>query len=99
MVTCDGPMEVDYGRHKARFWRSVLVRDAKGTIRSDRMDVTLIPQTNQIDQAVFWGHVKIVHGPQSAFANRANYWQPQGRTSLIGHPKLVMVPEKESLGE
>ena len=99
VVTCDGPMEVDYGRHKARFWRSVLVRDAKGTIRADRMDVTLTPQTNQIDQAVFWGHVKINHGPQSAFANRANYWQPQGRTSLIGHPKLVMVPEKESLGE
>ncbi len=99
VVTCDGPMEVDYGRHKARFWRSVIVRDAKGTIRSDRMDVTLTPQTDQIEKAAFWGHVKIVHGPQAAFANRANYWQPQGRTSLIGHPKLVMVPEKESLGE
>lgn len=99
VVTCNGPMEVDYGRRKARFWRDVVVRDAKGTIRADRMDVTLTPQTNQIEKAAFWGHVKINHGPQAAFANRANYWQPQGRTSLIGHPKLVMIAEKERLGE
>ncbi len=99
VVTCEGPMEVDYGRRKARFWLNVRVRDAKGTIQADRMDVTLTPQTNQIEKAAFWGHVKINHGPQMAFANRANYWQPQGRTSLIGHPKLVMVREKESLAE
>ena len=98
VITCDGPMEVDYGRRKARFWRSVVVRDAKGMIQADRMDVTLTP-ANQVEKAAFWGHVKINHGPQSAFANRANYWQPQGRTSLIGHPKLVMLPKEEGLKE
>ena len=95
VVTCDGPMEVDYGRRKARFWENVLVTDSRGTIRSDRLDVALQPQTDQIEKASFWGHVRIQHGPQTAIAHRANYWQPLGRTSLIGHPRIVMLPDKE----
>lgn len=95
VITCDGPMEVDYGRSKARFWRGVLVKDQKGTIRSDRMDVTLDPKTKQLDKASFFGHVTIHHENQSGFSHRANYWQSPGRTQLIGHPKLVMLPEDE----
>ncbi len=98
VVTCDGPMEVDYGRRKARFWRNVLVRDPKGEIRSDRMDVTLEPGKNEMQKAIFWGHVRINQEGRVAHANRANYWQPLGRTSLVGHPKLVMVPDNDKLG-
>lgn len=93
-ITCDGPMEVDYARHKARFWRNVWVRDGKGVIRADRMDVSLHPKTNQIEKATFWGHVRIRQGKQRAFANRVNYWQPLGHIQLVGHPKLVLMPEQ-----
>ena len=96
IVTCDGPMEVDYGRRKARFWRNVLVRDAKGFIRGDRMDVTLQEKTNQLEKATFWGHVEIHRENQIAFCNRANYWQFPGHTRLLGHPRLVMLPEDEN---
>ncbi|MBI3311987.1 MAG: LPS export ABC transporter periplasmic protein LptC [Candidatus Omnitrophica bacterium] len=94
VITCDGPLEVDYGRHKARFWKNVLVRDAQGWIRSDRMDAALDPKTNQMAKAVFWGHVRIDHGGETAAANRAEYWQPLHRMQLMGHPKLVMLPEE-----
>ncbi|MCM8794696.1 MAG: LPS export ABC transporter periplasmic protein LptC [Candidatus Omnitrophica bacterium] len=99
VVTCDGPMEVDYGRRTARFWRHVVVTDAKGTIRSDRMDILLLPAENRIEKASFWGHVRIRQESQWATAHRAHYWQPQGRTSLIGHPRLVMLPQDERWGE
>jgi lipopolysaccharide export system protein LptA len=92
-------MEVDYGRRKARFWRNVLVKDAKGTIRSDRLDVALDPKTNVIEKASFFGHVRINQGSQVATAHRANYWQPLGRTSLIGHPKLTLAANPETFGE
>ena len=95
VVTCDGPMEVDYARHKARFWKNVHVLDAKGLIQADRMDVALDPKTNQIEKATFWGHVKIDHGEQVAYANRVNYWQPLGHIQLVGHPKLALIPEHE----
>ena len=91
VVTCDGPMEVDYGRSKARFWRNVKVRDTKGLIQSDRMDVLLDSQTKQMREATFWGHVEITHETQIARANRAKYWQPNGHTLLVGHPRVMML--------
>jgi LPS export ABC transporter protein LptC len=93
VITCDGPMEVDYGRHKARFWKNVKVVDVKGEIRSDRLDVTFDSQTNRMDKAVFWGHVVIDHGDEKARANRVNYWQLLERIQLIGHPRLVLTTD------
>ncbi len=93
VITCDGPLEVDYGRHKARFWRHVKVVDAQGTIRSDRLDVDFHPTTNQMEKAVFWGHVEIDHGSQKAHANRVNYFQPLGRIQMVGHPRLLLATE------
>lgn len=94
VITCDGPLEVDYGRQKARFWKNVLVRDAQGWIRSDRMDATLDPKTNQMVKAIFWGHVRIDHAGETATAHRADYWQPLRQMQLSGHPRLVMFPEE-----
>lgn len=93
VITCDGPLEVDYGRHKARFWKNVRVLDSQGTIQADRMDVSLDPRTNQMVKATFWGHVQIHHGGEVATANRANYLQPLHQMQLMGHPRLVMLPE------
>lgn len=90
VITCDGPLEVDYGRNKARFWKNVRVEDAQGVILADRLDVTLAPKTNQLEKAIFWGHVEIHQEGKVAYANRANYWQDVGRIQLVGHPKLVM---------
>ena len=94
VITCDGPMEVDYGRQKARFWRNVHVRDSKGRIDSDRLDVALDPESRQVESATFWGHVRIHHQGKVAYAHRANYWQALGQVRLVGHPKLVMTPEE-----
>lgn len=94
-VTCDGPMEVDYGRNLARFWKNVRVEDAKGVIESDRLDANFDPKTHQLEKATFWGQVRIRQGRQVAHANRANYWQAEGRLRLSGHPKVVMLPEEE----
>ena len=93
VVTCNGPMEVDYGRNKARFWNRVKVVDSQGVIRSDRLDVSFDPKTHRMDQAVFWGHVVIDHGEQKAHANRVNYWQPLGRIQMAGHPRLLLTAD------
>jgi len=97
VITCDGPMEVDYGRHKARFWKRVKVVDSKGVIRSDRLDVAFDPKGSRMEKAVFWGHVEIDRGDQLAHANRVNYWQPLGQIQLVGHPRMVL--SSKSLNE
>ena len=102
VVTCDGPMEVDYGRSKARFWHNVKVRDARGVITSDRMDVEMDSKTKQLQEATFWGHVIIDHEMRTSHSNRAKYWQPNGRVLLTGHPRALMIPgdnQKGLLGE
>lgn len=96
-VTCDGPMEVDYGRSKARFWNRVRVADAKGTIESKRLDVTFHPETHQIEKATFWGEVKIRHEGETADADKTHYWPAEGRIRLSGHPKVVMLPKEETV--
>jgi len=93
VITCDGPMEVDYGRHKARFWKRVKVVDSTGVIRSDRLDVAFDSKSNRMEKAIFWGHVEIDRGDQVAHANRVNYWQPLGQIQLVGHPRMLLSSE------
>lgn len=95
VITCDGPMDVDYQRRKARFWKNVRVRDVKGLIQSDRMDVGFSQGTNQLEKAVFLGHVQIHQENKVAFAHRANYRQSKGETALYGHTRLVMASPEE----
>lgn len=89
VITCEGPLEMDYGRHKIRFLRKVFVRDAQGTIHSDRMDVTLDPQTNQIRRVTCLGDVVIRQADRVSYSDRADYWQPRGDVRLMGHPRIV----------
>lgn len=95
VITCKGPLEVDYRRRKARFWKDVQVRDVKGLIQSDRMDVAFDQQTHQLEKAIFLGHVQIHRDDKVAFAHRADYEQPKGQTALYGHTRLVMVSTEE----
>ena len=69
------------------------VVDSKGVIRSDRLDVSFDPKSNQMEKAIFWGHVEIDRGDQVAHANRVNYWQPLGQIQLVGHPRMLLSSE------
>ncbi|OGX40657.1 MAG: LPS export ABC transporter periplasmic protein LptC [Omnitrophica WOR_2 bacterium RIFCSPHIGHO2_02_FULL_68_15] len=93
-ITCEGPLEVDYARHRARFWRRVHVRDPRGDIWADRMDVWMDPKTRQLTQAQCWGHVTIQQASQRARARRATYHAPTGKMQLIGHPVVTFYPEQ-----
>jgi len=90
-ITCDGPMEVVYqkGHQRVRFLRNVQVQGTQWTIRSDRLDATIHPRTNELEQATFFGRVEIRKEGEVAYAQRLNYWRDQGRMQLMGHPKWV----------
>jgi len=98
-ITCTGPLEVDYARHRARFWRQVHVQDQRGEIWADRMDVQMDPKTQQLSQVQCWGHVQIRQRAQLARARRALYRQQDGRIVLIGHPQVTLYTEEGEPGE
>lgn len=92
-ITCRGPLIVDYERHRARFWRRVHIRDPRGEIWADRMDVLIDPKTRELSEVQCWGHVKIRQESQLARAHRARYRQWDGKITLIGHPKVTFNAE------
>lgn len=98
-ITCRGPLEIDYERHRARFWSQVHVQDARGQIWADRMDVRLDPATRQLADVQCWGHVRILREGQLARSHRAIYRRPRGRMVLIGHPKVVFLADQDPTNE
>ncbi len=93
VITCRSTLDVDYRRSRARFWRRVHVRDERGDIWADRMDVWMDPETEELKEVRCWGHVVIEQGPQVAKAHRAVYRQPEGKIILMGHPNIRYYPE------
>ncbi len=91
-ITCRGPLEVDYDKHIARFWKDVHVQDPRGDIWADRLDAHQDPRTRQLLKVQCWGHVRIQQKGQVARAHRAIYQQGSGKISLIGHPKITFYP-------
>lgn len=47
VITCDGPLEIDYDKHIAVFKDNVKVQRPDSTIYSDRMDIYFIPSSKE----------------------------------------------------
>lgn len=91
-ITCTGPLEVDYERTQARFWRQVHVQDPRGDIWADRLDAWMDPTSQQLTRVQCWGHVTIQQASQVAHARRADYQARRGTIVLIGHPTVTYYP-------
>lgn len=88
-ITCRGPLFIDYEQHRATFRQAVHVRDPRGDLWTDRMDVDLDPKTQKISRVRCWGHVKIRRETQVARARRAQYETRTGVIVLLGHPQIT----------
>ncbi|MDD4909787.1 MAG: LPS export ABC transporter periplasmic protein LptC [Candidatus Omnitrophica bacterium] len=102
-ITCDGALEVDYGKEVAVFNENVKADDGENQIYSDRMDVhfsmsgEVDPKTGQkkgsIKKIVAEGNVKIVKGENESYAQKAEYIAEEKRVVLTGRPKLMILSE------
>jgi len=88
VITCEGPLHVDYERNIAIFQDQVHVRDARGEVFADVMDVHFDPATNAITKVIAYGRVKIVRGANAAMSDQAVYEPERGTVTLSGQPHL-----------
>lgn len=95
IITCDGPLEVDYEKNLAIFHNNVIVTDEKGKIFADKMDVYVDPKANKVDRVFATGNVRIVRGENTTYSEQAEYIAKEGRVILTGSPKLVLFPEQK----
>jgi lipopolysaccharide assembly outer membrane protein LptD (OstA) len=101
VITCDGSLEVAYQNNLAIFEENVIVKDMRGEILADKMDVHLASQRQEgkqiegmlgmgIDKVIAEGNVEIHREGNISFSEKAVYDTGTGRLSLTGKPKLVI---------
>ncbi|HTY46028.1 MAG TPA: LPS export ABC transporter periplasmic protein LptC [Patescibacteria group bacterium] len=104
VITCDGPLEVDYAKNVAVFKNNVKVVNQDSEIYSDQMDVYFnkgaknkdaAQQNNdlvatKVDRIVARGNVKIVRGENISYSEEAVYTSGDRKITLSGKPKLVI---------
>lgn len=112
IITCDGPLEIDYAKNIATFKNNVKVDTKDNVIYSDIMDVYFVKSDEnntqksegtpammgaKIQKIVARGSVKIVRGENISYSEEAVYTALDKRIILTGKPKLVIY-STEDLG-
>lgn len=112
IITCDGPLQIDYEKNIATFNNNVKVDKGDAQIYSDIMDVyfsagdnaadsasTKTPgaMANKIKKIISKGNVKIVNGPNVSYSDEAIYTAGDKKITLLGRPKLI-IESTEELG-
>lgn len=93
-ITCDGPMEFNYGKGYAEFNNKVKVVDGRGEMYCDKAIAYYDTNTRQVTKITAKGNVKIVRGGSWTFSDEAEYLAPEERIVLKGSPKVVIYPEQ-----
>lgn len=103
IITCDGPLSIDYEKNLAVFVNNVKVERLGSQIYSDEMSVYFIKDSvkgkeksglnamnSKIDKIVARGNVKVVQGENISYSEEAIYNAGDKKITLTGRPKLVI---------
>lgn len=106
IITCDGPLVVDYEKNIATFNNNVKVERIDSTIYSDKMDVFFKPLSkeekkseeakapgfmgNKIEKIIARGNVKVIQGDNISYSEEAIYTASDKKLILSGRPKLII---------
>jgi len=94
VITCDGSLDIDYQNSIAVFNDNVKVKDERGEMFSDLMEVFFDTETKGIIKIVAKGNVKIINQENESYCNEAIYTASDKKIKLIGRPKLILYSEE-----
>lgn len=109
IITCDGPLEIDYEKNIATFKNNVKVDNKDSFIYSDIMEVYFATADkdnaksdnsstimgSKIQKIVSRGNVKIVRGDNISYSDEATYTAEDKKIVLSGRPKLIIYSTEE----
>ena len=90
VITCDGPLEVDYNKNVAYFNNNVKLVDAEAIIDTDKATAYFDPEEKALKKVVCEGNVTITRGKDSTYADTLTYLPGEGRVLLEGRPKIII---------
>jgi LPS export ABC transporter protein LptC len=105
VITCYGPLEIDFNKNVAVFKNNVKVDTKDAQIYSDRMEVYFIASSqdntekvnkepglmgNKIDKIIARDNVKIIRGENISYSEEATYLASDKKVVLTGSPRLII---------
>lgn len=96
MITCKGPLDIDYQEGKAVFYGDVKADQKDSQIFSDKATVYFDIETRTVLKMIAEGNVRIIRGKNTSFSDRAIYNATTKKIRLEGNPRLVIFPENSS---
>lgn len=95
VITCDGPLEVDYVNNIALFRDNVVATDSRGKLSADFMDVFYDKASRRVYKIVARGNVVIEQDGNITYSDNVIYLAKEGRVILGGDPEALYRPESE----
>jgi hypothetical protein len=93
-ITAKGPAKLFRKQNRAMLYRDVTIRDKKGTLRCDRLEVLFEEEENRIKQVIAKGNVVVHQGVNTSVSDVAIYDTDTQSIKLLGTPK-IQIDEKE----
>ncbi|MFH0918583.1 MAG: LPS export ABC transporter periplasmic protein LptC [Candidatus Omnitrophota bacterium] len=103
VITCDGPLDVDYEKNIAIFNNNVKVEKPDLTIYSDKMQVYFTPKkqdnaviqgpaviSSSVNKIVALGNVRILRGDNISYSQEAVYTALDKKITLTGRPQIII---------
>lgn len=90
VITCDGPLMIDYSKNIAHFKDNVVAEDERGKLMADVMDVFYNKVTRKVSKIVALGNV-VIENPDGnqTFSDSVIYLADEGRIILGGDTEAL----------
>lgn len=95
VITCDGPLEIDYLKSIAYLNNNVYVVDERGEILADKAHVYFDKTQKKIIKIVARGNVEIKREGNTTYSDEAIYYADEKKIVLTGKPKFIVYPESK----
>ncbi len=90
VITCDGPLDIDYEKNIAFFNKNVVAKDKRGTLTADRMEVHYDKGQRRVAKIIATGNV-VVENPDGnkTYSDNVIYLADEGRIILGGDTEAI----------
>lgn len=93
VITCEGPLDINYDRNIAHFFKNVVATDHRGKLTADHMNVYYDKVTKRVDRIEALGNVVITTPEGNAtYADEVTYFAKEGRILMGGSTEAVYFP-------
>ncbi len=90
VITCDGPLVIDYEKNIAHFKKNVIAKDDRGTLKADLMDVYYNRISRKVSKIVALHNV-VIENPDgnTTYSESVIYLAEEGRVILGGDTEAL----------